>query len=53
MSILDLIRNMKDPRDFEIYIPDSSTKTLEEILKKPIDVIYIVRNQTERSERPK
>ena len=32
----------------EIYIPEGSTKTLEQILNEPLDVIYIVRKQAER-----
>ena len=31
-----------------IYVPD--TKTLEEILTEPLDVIYVVRKQTERED---
>ena len=31
----------------EIWTPDSNTKTIKQILRKP-DVIYVVRKQTER-----
>ncbi len=37
----------------EIWVPEGNTKTLEELLTEPLDVIYLTRKQTERQVKEK
>jgi len=34
--------------ELTIFVPEGNTKTLEELLTKPLDVIYLTRRQVER-----
>ena len=49
MSILKLMERMGVPlKELLIWVPDSNTKTLWELLSEPLDAIYITRRQIER-----